>query len=128
MTEFRFLNGEGATRYVAPVAVRLWAANGLAADATSVSQSPGSAESAGIGSIGLLPERDCAPDTQEQIRQQITDLTRHHRELDQQIGAVSASEQTKPDELAVRRLKKQKLMLKDRIAALQMLLVPDIPA
>ena len=33
-----------------------------------------------------------------------------------------------PDELLVRRLKKRKLALKDRILLLEQMLVPDIPA
>ena len=33
-----------------------------------------------------------------------------------------------PDELLIRRLKKRKLALKDRILLLEQMLVPDIPA
>lgn len=54
-------------------------------------------------------------------------LRQTHRELDQTITALM---ETPPpnDELQLRRLKKQKLALKDRIQALEALLEPDIPA
>lgn len=54
-------------------------------------------------------------------------LTTEHRDLDAVILQIS---QAPPpgDELLLRRLKKRKLLLKDRIAIIQHLLDPDVPA
>ena len=49
-----------------------------------------------------------------------------HRDLDKVIDYLEAA--TTPDELLIRRLKKRKLMLKDRIMHLEHSLTPDIPA
>jgi hypothetical protein len=62
----------------------------------------------------------------EAIRQRIAELSQEHRDLDDVIAhLIAAPEQ---DELLLRRLKKRKLQLKDRISQLECLLVPDIPA
>jgi len=60
------------------------------------------------------------------VRAELLQLRRDHRDLDMAIEAV----QNKPrlDTLQVRRLKKKKLHLRDRIAALEDLLTPDIIA
>ncbi len=60
------------------------------------------------------------------VRAELLQLRHDHRDLDMAIEAV----QNKPrlDTLQVRRLKKKKLHLKDRIAALEDLLTPDIIA
>ena len=57
---------------------------------------------------------------------QIASLQTEHRDLD----AVTKHLETTgfADQLALRRLKKRKLQLKDEIEQLKMLLVPDIPA
>jgi len=60
------------------------------------------------------------------LRHQLLELHSEHRDLDQVIAHLE--ECTPPDELLVRRLKKRKLLLKDRILHLEELLVPDIPA
>jgi len=60
------------------------------------------------------------------IRQQLHELQIEHRDLDQVIAHLSAH--PPPDELLVRRLKKRKLALKDRILMFEAMLVPDIPA
>jgi hypothetical protein len=53
-------------------------------------------------------------------------LRREHRDLDQ---AIHALEQTgRPDVLTLRRLKKQKLFLKDQIVKIEDMLIPDIIA
>lgn len=49
-----------------------------------------------------------------------------HRDLDQVIAQLQAS--PSGDELLMRRLKKRKLLLKDRISVLERLLEPDEPA
>ncbi|MFN0113631.1 MAG: YdcH family protein [Paracoccaceae bacterium] len=53
-------------------------------------------------------------------------LEREHRDLDEAIHALEAT--GRGDQLTLRRLKKQKLMLKDQIARIADLLTPDIIA
>lgn len=53
-------------------------------------------------------------------------LQREHRDLDEAIQAVEA--RVNPDQLMLRRLKKQKLMLKERITKIEDELIPDIIA
>jgi hypothetical protein len=60
------------------------------------------------------------------IRHQLHELQIEHRDLDQVIAHLA--EHPPADELLVRRLKKRKLVLKDRILLLEAMLVPDIPA
>ena len=59
-------------------------------------------------------------------QQQVEQLKIEHRELDDSIRALSA--QTLIDQLQIARLKKKKLILKDRIMRLEDQLVPDIIA
>lgn len=60
------------------------------------------------------------------IRLQLNELRVEHRDLD--LVITHLIENPPPDELLVRRLKKRKLALKDRILLLEQMLVPDIPA
>ncbi|NHC05860.1 YdcH family protein [Azonexus fungiphilus] len=60
------------------------------------------------------------------IRLQLNELQVEHRDLDQVI--LHLIENPPPDELLIRRLKKRKLALKDRILLLEQMLVADIPA
>ena len=60
------------------------------------------------------------------IRMQLNELQVEHRDLDQVI--LHLIENPPPDELLIRRLKKRKLVLKDRILLLEQMLIPDIPA
>lgn len=60
------------------------------------------------------------------IAQQLAELRREHRGLDEEIGRLVAS--IEADEVAVKRLKKRKLWLKDCIARLESSLIPDEPA
>lgn len=53
-------------------------------------------------------------------------LKREHRDLDEAIHALQ--ENGRPDVLTLKRLKKQKLALKDRIARIEDELTPDIIA
>lgn len=53
-------------------------------------------------------------------------LRREHRDLDEAIHALETS--GRGDQLALRRLKKQKLSLKDQITRLEDRLIPDIIA
>jgi hypothetical protein len=60
------------------------------------------------------------------IRHHLHELQIEHRDLDLVIAHLTES--PPPDELLVRRLKKRKLALKDKILLLEEMLVPDIPA
>ncbi len=62
----------------------------------------------------------------EAIKRRIMDLRMEHRDLDEAITAMS--ERPYVDQLQMRRLKKRKLVLKDMIAKLESLLIPDLDA
>ena len=63
---------------------------------------------------------------EEVLRVKLEALRREHRDLDEAIRALE--EKSTRDPLTVRRLKKQKLYLKDRIALIEDRLTPDIIA
>ncbi|MDQ3187930.1 MAG: DUF465 domain-containing protein [Pseudomonadota bacterium] len=63
---------------------------------------------------------------QEEIKRRIIELQMEHRDLDMAIDGLVA--QLCIDDLALRRMKKRKLQIKDTLAQLEMRLVPDIPA
>ncbi|WP_417460684.1 YdcH family protein [Kordiimonas sp.] len=63
---------------------------------------------------------------EDDIRGQMAVLMQEHRDLDDAITAVTRAGTF--DLLQVQRLKKRKLMLKDEIAKLKNMLVPDIIA
>lgn len=60
------------------------------------------------------------------LREQLARLIAEHRDLDSQILALE--ERAHSDQLQVKRLKKRKLVLKDRIISLEDRLLPDIIA
>ncbi|QBY01149.1 DUF465 domain-containing protein [Rhodophyticola sp. CCM32] len=60
------------------------------------------------------------------LRVKLEVLRREHRDLDEAIAALA--DRTMPDQLTLKRLKKQKLSLKDRIARIEDELTPDIIA
>lgn len=60
------------------------------------------------------------------LRLRLEVLRREHRDLDEAIHALQ--ETGRGDQLTMRRLKKQKLALKDRITAIEDELTPDIIA
>jgi hypothetical protein len=62
----------------------------------------------------------------EATRAKLAELHSVHRSLDKMISHLADS--PVQDELEVRRLKKQKLLLKDQISVLEKRLVPDVPA
>ena len=64
-------------------------------------------------------------DHEDVLRARLEVLRREHRDLDEAITALASS---RGDQLALRRLKKRKLALKDQIAALEDVLFPDIIA
>lgn len=57
---------------------------------------------------------------------ELHELTVEHRDLDMVIDHLTAN--PPDDQLLIRRLKKRKLSLKDRIQQLESRLIPDIPA
>lgn len=61
-----------------------------------------------------------------ELNRQLADLRLEHRDLDTAISTLQAS--IASDELTIKRLKKRKLLLKDRIARLESALIPDEPA
>jgi hypothetical protein len=65
------------------------------------------------------------PDERE-LREQLARLRAEHRELDAEIVAHEVSKFA--DQLLIKRLKKRKLALKDRISAIEDQLFPDIIA
>ncbi len=64
--------------------------------------------------------------TQDQIKQLLITLKTEHDDLDFLIGNVI--EQPGIDQIRIQRLKKRKLALKDEIARLENMLLPDIIA
>ncbi len=65
-------------------------------------------------------------DHQQVLRVKLEVLRREHRDLDEAIHALQ--EARHPDQLRLRRLKKQKLALKDKIVLIEDELTPDIIA
>jgi hypothetical protein len=63
---------------------------------------------------------------QDEIKRRIIELQIEHRDLDEAIERLAM--QPGVDELALRRMKKRKLQIKDSVRLLEMRLVPDIPA
>jgi hypothetical protein len=68
-------------------------------------------------------EPNDATDSPEVLQARLLELRSEHRDLDL---AISRMAQNPPeDQLLLRRLKKRKLLIKDRIAALERMLDPD---
>lgn len=63
---------------------------------------------------------------QDILRRRLAELETEHRDLDDVIARIA--ETPVYDQLQVQRLKKRKLRLKDEIARIRALLVPDIIA
>ncbi|MDR0809167.1 MAG: DUF465 domain-containing protein [Gemmobacter sp.] len=62
----------------------------------------------------------------EMLRIRLEVLRREHRDLDEATAALEGTGH--PDQLTLRRLKKQKLALKDQIVKIEDRLIPDIIA
>lgn len=60
------------------------------------------------------------------LRQKLESLKQRHRNLDEAIEKITSNQQV--DQLQLRRLKKDKLMLRDQISMLEDMLYPDIIA
>jgi len=63
---------------------------------------------------------------EQELRSKLRELSLEHRDLDDVIGRLSQDPIV--DQLRLRRLKKRKLMLKDQIARLESLLIPNLDA
>jgi hypothetical protein len=66
------------------------------------------------------------PPDPARISAQLVELRTEHRDLDEAIARLAAS--IEADELAVKRLKKRKLRIKDMITTLESRLIPDLDA
>ncbi len=75
---------------------------------------------------GIVPEVSMNIADDRLLRQRLAELKQEHRDLDEAITALEASQER--DQLRLTRLKKRKLALKDEIARLQDRLLPDIIA
>jgi hypothetical protein len=64
--------------------------------------------------------------TVTELKYKLNQLNEEHRALDDEI--LHLMQKPRYDQLAVQRLKKKKLYLKDQILTLQMQLIPDIIA
>ena len=71
-------------------------------------------------------QSDISMKTNDVLRVELEVFRSEHRDLDEAIRALS--ENGTSDQLTMRRLKKQKLWLKDRIAVIEDRLTPDIIA
>ena len=69
---------------------------------------------------------DLAMKSEDILRVELEVFRRQHRDLDEAIMALAAL--STADQLTLRRLKKQKLKLKDQIALIEDRLLPDIIA
>jgi hypothetical protein len=65
-------------------------------------------------------------ETDREVREELERLRQEHRDLDAAIAAMADAANADP--IRIQRLKKRKLMLKDRIATLEDRLLPDIIA
>jgi hypothetical protein len=76
---------------------------------------------AGGGGASIMERRD-----ERELRDELVKLRAEHRLLDNEI--VSLEDDPLADQLLVKRLKKKKLALKDRITQIEDNLLPDIIA
>jgi hypothetical protein len=68
--------------------------------------------------------------TEQELKKKLELLSTEHRDLDAAIAALTeaARQSASGDQLQIARLKKRKLRLKDQIAILEDMLLPDIIA
>lgn len=85
---------------------------------------PISAASGDESPTAMSPTPEMTPE--EVLRVKLEVLRREHRDLDDAI--VALEEQGRADQFTLKRLKKQKLSLKDRISKIEDQLTPDIIA
>jgi hypothetical protein len=63
---------------------------------------------------------------EDSLREQLDDLRREHKSLDEQLEQLSRAQAV--DFLTIAKLKKEKLRLKDTIQRIESMLIPDILA
>ena len=73
-----------------------------------------------------MDEKGLTPEERAALAAQIERLREEHRDLDSAIEALRDAGQ--PDQLQLQRLKKRKLMLRDKLARLEDQFTPDIIA
>jgi len=74
----------------------------------------------------MAPDSRTPDENEEELRRELLQLRQEHRDLDAAIAAMI--ETGASDTIRIQRLKKRKLGLKDRIAAIEDRLLPDIIA
>jgi len=87
---------------------------------------PSGGSRAALRGRGGMASRTMTKEEEEEVRRDLAALRREHRDLDLAIAAMIDS--GKIDTIRIQRMKKRKLVLKDRIAALEDRLLPDIIA
>ena len=75
---------------------------------------------------GDVAPTEVAMKNEDVLRVELEEYRRQHRDLDSAIAALA--EKATADQLTLKRLKKQKLRLKDLIARIEDRLLPDIIA
>lgn len=70
--------------------------------------------------------RDLSMKSEEVLRYELEEFRRQHRDLDEAIAALE--DKATSNRLTIKRLKQQKLRLKDRIAFIEDQIIPDIIA
>ena len=70
--------------------------------------------------------RRLSDEDEREVRRELAELRQEHRDLDAAIDALNES--PRPDTIQIQRMKKRKLVLRDRIAKLDDRLLPDIIA
>lgn len=63
---------------------------------------------------------------EDSLREQLDDLRREHKSLDEQLEQLSRAQAV--DFLTIAKLKKEKLRIKDTIQRIESMLIPDILA
>ena len=63
---------------------------------------------------------------EDELRDQLDELRREHKSLDEQLDQLSRAQAV--DFLTIAKLKKEKLRLKDTIQRIESMLIPDILA
>ena len=79
-----------------------------------------------MGGNGSEPAVAITPDEERELREQLARLQQEHRDLDAAIVALEGSPSS--DLIQVQRLKKRKLVLRDKIRGIDDQLTPDIIA
>ena len=77
-------------------------------------------------SLAPMEDRPHDPAELDELRRKLEALRSEHRDLDDVIAKIAAD--GKFDQLQMQRLKKRKLVLKDLIAQVESMLLPDIIA